>query len=102
MSHNSPMSRMRPTMKNKPKGIEIVLTLEGISGKVDGYLEVIFGIFVFAQVLLGRSRVFRVVKDGRSLLIVKLTLKNPPLGNLGESDTIDIDSYEPFSELENR
>jgi len=92
-------------MKSKqtnPKTNEVIVTLEGVSGKVDGYFEIIFGMMVFAQVLLGRTRVFRVVKDGRSLLIVKLTLKNPPLGHVGESDTIDIDNYEPFSELENR
>ena len=82
--------------QTKPKTNSIIVTMEGETGKVDGYMEVLLGVMAYSQLIIGTSAKRKQTKDGKSLLIIRLDLLNPPLGHLGEDDWIDLPHYAPL------
>lgn len=82
--------------RKKTKTNPIIVTMEGTTGQVDGYMEILLGVLAFTNLLVSSSGKRKQTKNGKSILIVRLDLLDPPLGHLGEDDWIDLPHYAPL------
>lgn len=65
---------------------QISLRLRGKTGQIDGYAEMILGIFTVSGVLLKHSMTKKLRRHDITDIYLELTVKAPPLGHLGEDD----------------
>lgn len=68
----------------KTESVQIRVT--GRVGQVDGYVEMILGIYAMSGLLLAHKIGKRVRPGGVIQIYLDMTLKTPPLGNIGTQD----------------
>lgn len=67
------------------KKIRIVLSAEKRQGDIDGYAEMILGIFAMSNVLIAHNLYKRRI-DNQTVIVIDLLVNDAPLGHLGTGD----------------
>lgn len=65
------------------------IRLTGKTGKIDGYAEIILGVFAISQLLVSHKMGVKRRPHGITQIYMDLVLRDAPLGNMGESDLPD-------------
>lgn len=73
-------------MRNKKVTITIQVRLTGETGKVDGVMEMVVGMFAMTGVLLKVEKSKTIKPDNQTAIYLEIDMLPPPLGNLGEED----------------
>jgi hypothetical protein len=60
--------------------------LMGKTGEIDGYLEILLGLFGLSGIVLNYKLSKTTREDGKTEIYIDVWLKAPPLGHLGEND----------------
>lgn len=68
---------------------ELEIRFTGKTGEIDGYMEMMLGILVMANMLVSHHISKKVRPNGTTQIYLTVKLKRPPLGHLGEDDIED-------------
>jgi hypothetical protein len=67
------------------KQIRIVLSANKSQGDIDGYAEMILGIFAMSNLLIGHKLFSSRIEDN-TVIVIDLLVNDAPLGHLGTGD----------------
>jgi hypothetical protein len=74
----------------KKKQIRIVLSADKSQGDIDGYAEMILGIFAMSHLLMAHKLSKRKI-DTNTVIVIDALLADAPLGHLGTGDIDETD-----------
>ena len=73
-------------MAKTRKPLDVQVRLTGLTGQVDGLMEMVVGMFAMTGVLLRVDKYVTSDGKGTSKIYLEIVMQPPPLGNLGEGD----------------